>query len=57
MRKTIEQLLNEAGRNNYGYYDVTPGTNVLPHKESRDSTSFVGKTSPAKQNQAGPGGG
>jgi len=28
MRKTIEEMLNEVGRNDYGYYDVSPGTDM-----------------------------
>ena len=26
--KTVEKMLNEAGRNNYGFYEVTPGTDM-----------------------------
>jgi len=28
MRKTIETILDNAGRNHYGYYDVSPGTDM-----------------------------
>jgi len=28
MRQTIEQMLDRASRNNYGYYEVSPGTDM-----------------------------
>jgi len=26
--KTIEKMLNDAGKNSYGYFDATPGTDM-----------------------------